>query len=116
MKHVKGRRGRYWVKKYLSSGMSHRGFCRQEGLSESSLYNWRKRYEESTGSSRCEASSFIPLEVLSCEHVLRIESSFKLRTLGGYELEFTSGCKVEELKELLELCIVRFCCIVNLLT
>ena len=90
------------VSRYLVSDMKQEAFCKEEGISKGSLYLWRKKY----GTACIESCipSFIPISVDRSVEDLRIESMFKLRTLGGSELYFESGCKKEELKLLLELC------------
>ena len=104
MKRMSERSKRYLVKKYLSSGLSQRSFCKEEGINLNSLYNWRKRYDVEEGERKVEDSRFIPIEVSGVDVLSRIESSFKIKNLLGYELEFSCGCRVEELKLLLELC------------
>jgi len=82
---------------WLSSGLSVRQFCKQEGLSEPSFYSWRKKlakcHKPKDGKVKELSSDFIKVSlpqshstglelVLSSGNTLRIGSSADSKTLA----------------------------------
>lgn len=85
------------VEAWQAGGLSVRQFCKQEGLSEPSFYNWRRRLKESADSpldccTDCSSETFIQVSlpggsasgvefVLSSGHTLRIPVGVDRQTL-----------------------------------
>lgn len=94
-------RRRFWqmvIETWRDSNMSVSKFCKAEGLSEGTFYNWRKRlsgrHTQRKGQSNSNSSAFIevampksghfPLELLlSSGHTLRIRSTADNKTLSN---------------------------------
>ena len=94
-------RRQFWrmvIETWQDSGMSISKFCKAEGLSEGSFYNWRKRlsgrHTQRNKQADSSPSAFIevampksghaPLELLlSSGHTLRISSAADNKTLSN---------------------------------
>lgn len=79
--------------RYHESGKSARAFCEEEGLAESSLYNWLKR-------KRPRESSPELVEVKA--PVRSVSGGLRVATPRGYRVEVPAGFAADELKRLLD--------------
>ena len=82
--------------KFASSGMSVRAFCKQEQLSESQFYAWRRTIEERDQSTG-RPPAFVPA-VISGEAV-RVEE-LVLKLGDGLELQLPPATPAERVAEL----------------
>jgi len=79
--------------RYHKSGKSAHAFCEEEGLAESSLYNWLKR-------KRLRKSSPELVEVKA--PAPKVRGGLRIATPRGYRVEVPAGFAAEELKRLLD--------------
>ena len=67
-------RWRGLLRQQAGSGLSVAEFCRRQGVSPPSFYQWRKRLRaESAGAEVASAGSFLPLSVLGAGAVTAVE-------------------------------------------
>ena len=60
------KRETYWRKtleRFGKSGLSVRGFCEREKLSEPSFYHWRRVLQQRDEEQRCDGPAFVPVVV-----------------------------------------------------
>jgi transposase-like protein len=76
---VRERWGRI-VDEWRGSGLGVRAFCRERGLSEHSLYAWRRRLGDGKPARRATRAAFLPVRVVS-----------RGAPAGGIEIELPSG-------------------------
>jgi hypothetical protein len=102
-------RWREILERQAGSGLSVRGFCAAEGISEASFYAWRKRLRtrkvDGTGAVRNEgrreessdnARLFIPLKVLDPAATLQIVHPL------GYRIQVTGDVNPVALRHVIE--------------
>lgn len=110
----KSRKEAYWrdiVKRQARSGLSVRGFCAEEDISEPSFYGWRKklagRGQEKVVTPNSRASrtgsvnssngqAFIPLAVADAESVLEVIHPL------GYRVRITGEVNAKSLRQVLD--------------
>lgn len=100
----------YWQKlvdRQASSGLSIRAFCRQEGVSEPSFYQWRKKLAAAGNGDAGPASSsrdsdsqvggdFIPLTLVETSSSLEVVHPL------GYRIRITGEVNVASLVRILD--------------
>ena len=80
------------VETWRSSGLSVRNFCKQEGVSASALYSWRKKLTKGNNSIESNSQAFIEVTmpenkaaalelVLTSGNTLRIDTAVESVTL-----------------------------------
>ena len=82
------------------SGLSIRGFCSAEEISEPSFYAWRKKLRTRKGARREQASDnaqlFIPLQLLGAAATLEIVHPL------GYRIQVTGDVNPVALRQVIE--------------
>ena len=85
-----GEKERYWVEllsRQACSGLSVRAFCREEGLTESALYAWRRAIGQRDGQA-AKASSFVPVVVTDRTSS---DSSIAIELVSGHTLRLPAS-------------------------
>lgn len=102
-------RWREILERQAVSGISIRGFCAAEGISEPSFYAWRKRLRTQNGNGRRalpkvrpteddtdNANLFIPLKLLDAPSMLEIVHPL------GYRIQVTGDVNLITLRHVIE--------------
>jgi len=103
---IKRRRSRAEVEQlvaeYEASGLGRTAFCRQRGLSLSTLARYRRRQEQAAGDS-AEGKGWLAVEVSGSAAVAREERASGLAVVlsGGRRIEVGRGFDGDTLKRLL---------------
>lgn len=95
-----GEKERHWrvvLSRQASSGLSVRAFCRQEGLTESALYAWRRALGQREGQTS-KASSFVPVVVT--DRAAK-DSSIAIELVSGHTLRLPASTPASWLAELI---------------
>lgn len=110
-KNRSGEREAFWrdvVKRFGSSGLSVRAFCRREKLQESAFYFWRRTLADRDGktptkrrptSKRAANSVFLPVTIR--RDALSPTSGLSLELPGGGVLRFSEAMPVERIAEVI---------------
>jgi len=95
-------RRQFWqtvIETWQNSGMPVSKFCKAEGLSEGSFYNWRKRLSgQSQRNKQAELSSpaFIEVSMANRDH-----ASLELVLSSGHTLRIGSGAESKTLSDVI---------------
>lgn len=96
-------REEFWgfvLSEHSKSGLSVSEFCRREGVSQASFYQWRKRLVASSGPTTARLSSdglsgntsFIPVEVVSQPAIQSSNTAaLTIRTPQGFAIDISNG-------------------------
>ena len=96
--------GEFWA-----SGFSRAKFCENNSISASSLDKWCRIISDKPKTIMPHSkpqSGFIPIEIKSESLILSQELQFppvKITGSSGLVVEFTNGCKLSDLKQVMEL-------------
>jgi transposase-like protein len=90
------------VTEYRQSGLSQRAFCRQWGMTPSTLRNWCRRLQEDgeVESSSGVAARFVPVQLTACASDAK-EAGLCLIARGGVRIEVRPGFDRVTLQRLL---------------
>lgn len=101
-------RWREILRRQVESGLSVRGFCAAEGISEPSFYAWRKKLRERQGDGRrarhssgreefgADAGLFVPLQLVDTAATLEIVHPL------GYRIQVTGEVNPIALRRVIE--------------
>lgn len=96
-----------WVKQYLSSGLTHREFCRRFDIGHNSLSEWKRQYwrqrEQSTRvSASSAASEELRFQEVPLAAVVGGSWACELTLPNGTILRLTAGMPATLLKKILK--------------
>lgn len=77
---VDSAKGQEWRERLLrleASGLSVADFCDEEGVSQASVYNWRRRLADGGERAATEAPAFQPLKVVASPPVSAVSVTFE---------------------------------------
>ena len=93
------------IKKYFTSGLTQKAFCRQEGLVYATFQSWLRKYRTAEHqSSRTSPSRkrFIPLRIPSAPVAARHSRSCTLEFPNGVSIHFSGTVDARLLSDLLQ--------------
>lgn len=91
------------LSEHIESGLSISAFCRREGVSQASFYQWRKKLGggalNASPSSHPATTNFVPVEIvpandssaLSDQAVVANHIALTIRTPGGYAVDISTS-------------------------
>lgn len=87
------------LERFPSSGLTIIDFCRREGISTASFYQWRKRLKATEAEANGEQPGFVPVRVN--DH----SGAIMIRLPGGATVELAAGTSSGRVQEILTACI-----------
>ena len=105
----------YVLAEHVESGLSISAFCRREGVSQASFYQWRKklagRVVNGTAPTDRVTTSFVPVEIVSADDSAalndsaalldqgavanHVSASLTIRTPDGYAVDIWAGTPLD---------------------
>lgn len=111
----------YVLSEHVESGLSISAFCRREGISQASFYQWRKKLAGSgvnaRPASQLATTSFVPVEIVSADDALPDQrlgcdlqvcekhagASLTIHTPGGYAVDVSASTPTDLIERSLRL-------------
>ena len=106
-------RRQFWqmvIETWQDSGMAVSKFCKDEGLSEGSFYNWRKKLAKTNAPGAGKQTALRPSAFIEVSIPKNDPAALELVLSSGNILRISSGADVKTLTHVLSaLCEVRLC-------